>query len=91
LDVVLTDLIAADQGRHRSVLRDAASGIQVVLEAECRAFPEIVVYAPKDQSFVCIEPWTHPPNVLNRTEMRVDKPSTLKASIRIAPSVFQVP
>jgi len=86
LDVVLTDLIAEDRGRVRSVLRDAASGIQVVLEAEARAFPEIVVYAPKDRPFVCIEPWTHPPNVLNREEMWASKCSALKASIQITPS-----
>ena len=91
LDVVLTDLITDDRGRHRSVLRDAGSGIQVAMEAEGQAFPEIVVYAPEDQAFVCIEPWMHPPNVLNREEAWASKRSALYASIQITPLGFQGP
>ncbi len=45
--------------------------------------------APKDPSFVRVEPGKNPPEVPNRMERRVDECSTRKTSIRIAPPALE--
>lgn len=90
LDQVFTDLVVGEQGVHRSSAWDRASGIRVDVETTVQPFSEIVVYAPVDKPYVCIENWTDPPNILNCEDTWSSRlPSALKASIRITPWLFE--
>lgn len=90
LDQVYTDLIVGEGGIHCSSVWDRASGIRVDVETTSQPFSEIVVYAPLDKPYVCIENWTDPPNILNCDDTwSCPRPSALKGSIRITPSLFE--
>lgn len=67
--------------RH-AVLRPA--GLRLALSAD-PAFPDFVVYTPRDKPYFCAEPATHAPDAINRPEgMRVLAPGeTLSGTMRI--------
>lgn len=89
LDQVFTGLVADPDGLHHAALWDRASGIRVDLESALKPFSEIVVYAPSEQPYVCIEHWTDPPNILNREDAWATRcPSSVRGTIRIQPSLL---
>ncbi len=82
-DKVLTDLKPGEGNWWWAELRDEGANTGVLVQAEARAFSEVVIFSPKGAFFLCIEPWTAPPNYLNREDIWDKSPYRLRARWRV--------
>ena len=80
MDEVLTDL-EPDGGTWRAELEGGGRVVRV--EAD-EAFSEAVIFSPEGAPFLCIEPWTSPPNYLNREGIWGKGPYSLRAGWRVS-------
>jgi aldose 1-epimerase len=70
-DDVFTDLVRRDDGWSAAGIRYENVGLELVVEASPE-FREWVIYAPKDRSVVCLEPYTCTTNAVNLQRQGID-------------------
>lgn len=85
IDVAFSDMNADDTGTYRCELTDPASRYQLTVEADNRTYPEVVIYTPATDPFVCIENWTAPPNALNTGWGLIGPLTRLSSTLRFIP------
>ncbi|HID09689.1 MAG TPA: hypothetical protein EYP17_00105 [Candidatus Latescibacteria bacterium] len=78
-DEVLTEIKPGEEGWWWAELRDKVADTGILVQAEAEAFSEVVIFSPEGAPFLCIEPWTAPPNYLNRGDIWDKGPYRLRA------------
>ena len=89
-DQLFTGVEADLDGRYAMTYFDSRAKLGVSMECDAKIFPEAIIYCPKDDPFICIEPWTSPPNALNSGWGLVAGGTSIKTAVTLRP-VFKLP
>ncbi len=85
VDVAFTGMTTRRSGVYCCELMDRASGFQLLIEADRRFFPEVVLCTRSEAPYVCLENWTGPPNGFNTGWGLISPLTKLVSTIRIIP------
>ena len=89
-DAIFTDIADHVDGRYTMEYYDPAARVGVAIEPCAKIFSEVVIYCQKHEPFVCIEPWTAPPNAFN-TGWGLASAGTAMRSIITYRPIFTMP
>ncbi|MFH0963891.1 MAG: hypothetical protein V2A58_07740 [Planctomycetota bacterium] len=89
-DQIFTDVTARSDGTYAMEYYDPAARAGVAIEPSAKVFSEVVIYCRKGEPYVCIEPWTAPPNALNTGWGLTSAGTAVRSTITFRP-IFQPP
>ena len=89
-DEAFTGVEAELDGRYAMTYYDSRAKLGVAIECDDKVFSEVVIYCQKNEPYICIEPWTSPPNSLNTGLRLFGGGTTVKSVITYRP-LFAAP
>ena len=89
-DEAFSGVVAGLDGWYAMVYFDSRAKAGVSIECDDKVFSEVVIYCQKDEPYICIEPWTSPPNSLNTGWRLFGGGTSVKSAITYRP-IFKMP